>query len=68
MHKPRPYQDWIDLDLEWVKSCDCLLRLDGESKGADMEVALAESLGIPVFKTLYGLYKWAFPSGSDLCV
>lgn len=46
---PRPYEDWIKLDLEWVKTCDCLLRLPGESKGADGEVAEAVSLGIPVY-------------------
>src|SRR5689334_9793045 len=49
---PKPYQTWIDYDLEWVKRCDCVLRLCGESKGADGEVALAESIGIPVFETV----------------
>jgi hypothetical protein len=48
MFHPRPYTDWIDIDLEWVKVCDYVLRLDGESSGADGEVALAVSLGIPV--------------------
>jgi hypothetical protein len=52
MIHPRPYQDWIAIDLEWVKSCDCLLRLEGESKGADGEVAYAKQLGIPVFYSL----------------
>ena len=45
---PRPYQDWLDLDFEWLKVCDCVLRLEGESKGADQEVELAKSLGIKV--------------------
>jgi len=49
MAHPRDYNDWIKLDLEWVKSCDCLLRLGGESSGADGEVALAKHLEIPVF-------------------
>lgn len=49
---PRPYQDWVTVDKEWVKVCDAILRLDGESKGADNEVALAESLGIPVFYSI----------------
>jgi hypothetical protein len=30
---PRAYQDWIKLDLEWIKACDVLLRLPGESLG-----------------------------------
>lgn len=46
---PRDYEDWTEIDLEWVKSCDALLRLSGESEGADREVALAEKLKIPVF-------------------
>ena len=45
---PRPYQDWLDLDFEWLKVCDCVLRLEGESKGADQEVELAKSLGIKI--------------------
>ena len=45
---PRPYQDWIDVDLKWVESCDWLIRVGGESKGAYGEVAHAKSLNIPV--------------------
>ena len=45
MAHPRPYQDWIDLDLEWVKACDVVLRIGGVSKGADGEVDLARRLG-----------------------
>jgi len=43
------YQTWLDLDNEWVTCCDMMLRIPGESSGADKEVALAESLGLPVF-------------------
>lgn len=57
MVHPRHYQDWIKLDLEWVKACDCVLRLPGESSGADGEVALAEDLGIPVYYSLEELYR-----------
>ena len=49
---PRPWGDWIEHDLEWLKVCDCVLRLSGESKGADMEVEYAVKLGIPVFFNL----------------
>lgn len=55
MAHPRPYEDWIKLDLEWVKSCDCVLRLEGESKGADGEVEFAKELGLPVFYELSDL-------------
>jgi nucleoside 2-deoxyribosyltransferase len=57
MFHPRPYTDWIEIDLVWVESCDCLLRLDGESKGADGEVEYAIKLGIPVYYSLDELYK-----------
>lgn len=49
MAHPRPYEDWVKLDLAWVEACDCLLRLGGESPGADNEVKYAESLGKKVF-------------------
>ena len=58
MAHPRPYQDWVKIDLEWVKVCDCLLRLDGESKGADGEVNYAKELGLPVFYSIDELCQY----------
>lgn len=49
---PRPYEDWMVIDFEWVTRCDCLLRLPGASSGADREVALAEKNAIPVFHSV----------------
>ena len=46
---PHDYEDWMRLDFEWIRRCDALLRLSGESAGADREVAFATELGIPVF-------------------
>ena len=46
---PRPYEDWLDVDMEWVKACDCVLRLFGKSSGAEKEVDLAIALSKPVF-------------------
>lgn len=46
---PVEYGDWMRFDLAWLSRCDALLRLPGPSKGADMEVAEAERLSIPVF-------------------
>lgn len=48
IHRRRPYEDWIRMDLAIVPRADILLRLPGESKGADGEVALAEKLGVPI--------------------
>src|SRR5258705_9522024 len=39
--EPQDYETWLAYDFEWLKACDGLLRLDGESAGADREVALA---------------------------
>jgi hypothetical protein len=40
---------WERMTLAWVSRCDILLRLPGDSKGADEEVERANSLSIPVF-------------------
>jgi hypothetical protein len=46
---PRSYQDWIDNDLAWLRVCDCVLRLPGESAGADLEVKEARRICKPVY-------------------
>ena len=46
---PSPYEEWLDYDLAWLKKCDILLRLPGESPGADKEVACAEALRMPIY-------------------
>ena len=71
MFIPRPYQDWIDLDLEIVKRCDACLRLtashdyaDGttyrqsESSGADGEVAEFRRQGKSVFHSIAEVADW----------
>jgi hypothetical protein len=58
MVHPRSYQDWIDLDLDWISSCDAVLRLGGESKGADGEVNKAKELNKFVFYKLTDLYDY----------
>ncbi len=42
---PLPYETWLKLDMEWLRQCHALIRLTGESHGADIEMALARSLG-----------------------
>lgn len=62
------YTQWLAYDLEIIDRCDALLRLDGKSSGAEVEVEHAQNRGIPVFKvhgtsgiarTLVDLYDWA---------
>lgn len=58
MNCPRPYEDWLALDNAWIPGCDAILRLPGKSSGADKEVALADSLDIPVFYEIEKLIAW----------
>lgn len=44
----RGHEEWMDWCLAWVSRCDVVLRVPGESPGADREVAHAVALGIPV--------------------
>lgn len=46
------HQEWLANDLPWVAVSDAVLRLPGESVGADLEVRHAESLGIPVYESM----------------
>ncbi len=49
MTQPRSWEAWMEYDLIWVKQCEILLRLNGESKGADIEVEEAKKLGMPIY-------------------
>jgi hypothetical protein len=55
---PKPYEEWLALDLEYLRRCDVVLRLPGESSGADGEVAFALEHGIPVFHDEPALRAW----------
>jgi len=48
MVSTRPYEEWMAYDLDVLARCDALLRMPGESPGADREVAHAlKAVGIP---------------------
>lgn len=49
---PRPKEQWIDFDLQWLDVCDALVRLDGDSEGADLEAEYARGAGIPVYSSV----------------
>jgi hypothetical protein len=55
---PHDYETWVRLDNAWVSSCDALLRLPGESKGADDEVMLAFKWGLPIYHSVEDLVKY----------
>jgi uncharacterized protein DUF4406 len=54
---PRPYEFWLALDAEFLPFCEAVLRLPGQSNGADKEVDLAQKLRIPVFTEINELTK-----------
>jgi hypothetical protein len=53
--KELSHADWLDMDFAWVAVSDAVLRLPGESVGADKEVEHARKLGIPVFTDIPAL-------------
>jgi len=55
---PHVYTFWMIICLEIVSRCDAVLRLPGESLGADLECDRAKACGIPVFKTIEELNYW----------
>ena len=58
---PRGYGSWLAHDLEWLAVCDYVLRLPGESAGADAEVQRAGTLNIPVLyrlEDIIGFHEW----------
>lgn len=54
---PHTYEEWCDRDNEWLLQCQAVLRIPGESVGADAEVGLAQRSDIPVFYDIDELIK-----------
>ncbi len=46
---PREKEFWMNLGAEWLRCCHAVLRFDGVSTGADLQVKVAASLKIPVY-------------------
>lgn len=51
-HEEFTYEDWLAMDFEYIDMADALLRLDGDSRGADREVQRARERGIAVYNSL----------------
>lgn len=43
---------WLRWCLQWLAQCEAVLRLDGDSPGASVEVREAKAIGLPVFYRL----------------
>lgn len=48
--------DWIESDCSWVAVSHAVLRLPGESAGADRECLEADECGVPVYHSLTQLF------------
>ena len=55
---PQSYETWLALDMEWLRQSTCLLRLPGESRGADLEVEEAYSNSLPIFYNINDLLEF----------
>jgi hypothetical protein len=40
---------WYEQDIVWLHQCEALLRIPGESAGADREVEIAKEMEIPIY-------------------
>ena len=49
IENPKPYFTWLRILSDWIPACDALLRLPGNSQGADFEEHLAKICDVPVF-------------------
>lgn len=58
---PHPIEFWYAQDMAWLEKCDALVRLPGESTGADKEMARARELGIPIFGSTAELFGDEYP-------
>lgn len=54
---PAPYEVWMDRCFAWLGLCDAVLRIEGESPGADREVAKAVEYGMTVYRSVDELVR-----------
>lgn len=59
MVHPHPWREWLEYDLEWLRVCDVVLRLPGDSAGADTECYQAARRGMPVVHSVAELARIA---------
>lgn len=59
------YEEWMRIDFNWIEVSDAVLRLEGESEGADREVRFAIEKGIPVFYSIGELNQAMNPLPTD---
>ena len=53
-----PYEEWLEYDFNWIRVCDAVYRMPGESAGADREEAFAKGASKPIFFSVEDLVRW----------
>lgn len=53
-----PWESWLEYDEEVIERCDAVFRMEGQSRGADREVAFAQDHNIPVFFDIAKMTEW----------
>lgn len=46
---PHHHEYWMELDTVWLEQCEALVRVPGDSTGADRELAHAADLGLGIY-------------------
>jgi len=62
---PHDVKFWLEYDEHWLAVCDCVLRIPGESVGADREMKFAIDRGIPVYLDIESLLRWKETKGAS---
>lgn len=57
--KKKTWEERLQYDEQVILRCDAIIRIPGESRGADREEAFAKRHRIPVFHHMKDLAKWA---------
>lgn len=66
LYSPKPRETWLEIDLELLRCCDALFRMENPSEGADCEVSEAITCHIPVYYDLGKLEADIRESQKDL--
>jgi hypothetical protein len=61
------YEDWMDYNFAVIDRCDLLIRLPGQSQGADREWVYAARIGLPVVMR-DGEHDWTWRELCDKAV
>ena len=54
---PHSIDFWYKYDMQFLILCSCILRLSGDSIGADNEVIFAKGINMPVYYSIESLPK-----------